>query len=115
MIALTRLDGSVVHVNGDQVQLVETHHDTVVTLLDGRVVVAREPAEVVVARVVDFRGRVLAAARRHLAAQPVPDADAPAGEDLLDGGPALPADLASPTDAVPDVPHLVVVPDSRGG
>ena len=103
MIALTRLDGSVVHVNADLVAQVETHHDTVVTLSDGRVVVAQEDASVVCARVADFRGRVLASARRFLDL-----ADDPGALAALDG----PDEVVAPEGAAP---RLVVVSDAAPG
>ncbi len=62
MIRLTRLNGGVMHLSADLVALVEAHHDTVVTLLDGKTYVVLETAEQVVDLVRDFRASVLAAA-----------------------------------------------------
>lgn len=64
MVRLTRLNGTVMHVNADLIATVEEHHDTVVTLLDGKTYVVQETAEAVVAGVVTYRGAILAAAER---------------------------------------------------
>lgn len=66
MIRLTRLNGSEMFLNADLVATVESHHDTVVTLVDGKTYVVLESAEVVVAQITSYRASVLAAAERHL-------------------------------------------------
>lgn len=78
MIRLTRLNGSEMYLNADLVATVESHHDTVVTLVDGKTYVVLESAEVVVAQITSYRASVLAAAERHLLvddedAAPLPD------------------------------------------
>lgn len=45
LISLTRLDGSLVHVNPDNIQWVENMPDTVVTFLGGARLVVRERVE----------------------------------------------------------------------
>ncbi len=67
MIRLTRLNGSEMYLNADLVATVESHHDTVVTLVDGKTYVVVETAEMVVAEITSYRASVLAAAERHLA------------------------------------------------
>lgn len=64
MVRLTRLNGTVVHVNADLIATVEEHHDTVVTLVDGKTYVVTESADEVVRELVAYRGAVLAAAER---------------------------------------------------
>ncbi|MGZ6791341.1 MAG: flagellar FlbD family protein [Mycobacteriales bacterium] len=66
MIRLTRLNGSEMFLNADLVATVESHHDTVVTLVDGKTYVVLESAELVVAQITSYRASVLAAAERHL-------------------------------------------------
>ena len=66
MIRLTRLNGSEMYLNADLVATVESHHDTVVTLVDGKTYVVTESAEQVVAEVTAYRASVLAAAEKHL-------------------------------------------------
>jgi flagellar protein FlbD len=61
MIQLTRLNNSALVVNSDLIKFVEQAPDTVITLLNGEKIVVRESAEEVMARVVRFRQRVLAA------------------------------------------------------
>jgi len=62
VIQLTRLNGSEVFLNADLVATVEGHHDTVVTLVDGKTYVVQEPAETVVSRITTYRATILAAA-----------------------------------------------------
>ena len=69
MIRLTRLNGSEMYLNADLVATVESHHDTVVTLVDGKTYVVVETADQVVAQITSYRASVLAAAERHLAAE----------------------------------------------
>jgi flagellar protein FlbD len=70
VIRLTRLNGSEVYLNADLVATVESHHDTVVTLVDGKTYVVLESAEEVVARITSYRAAVLAAVEAHLAEAP---------------------------------------------
>lgn len=62
MIALTRLNGSEIYLNADLIATVESHHDTVITLVDGKTYVVREPADRVVELVVVYRAQILALA-----------------------------------------------------
>ena len=67
MIRLTRLNGSEVYLNADLVATVEAHHDTVVTLVDGKTYVVQEPAETVVERITTYRAAILTAAEQAVA------------------------------------------------
>lgn len=67
MVPLHRLNGGALHLNPDLIATVEEHHDTVITLVDGKCLVVAETAEQVVASVVRFRADVLATAERLLA------------------------------------------------
>jgi flagellar protein FlbD len=62
MILLRRLNGTQLGVNADLIERVETSTDTVLTLVDGTKYVVAEDANEVVARIIDFRARVLVAA-----------------------------------------------------
>lgn len=61
MILLTRLNGSQVGVNPDLLERVEHNPDTVLCLIDGTKYVVSETIDEVIARVIDFRARVLSA------------------------------------------------------
>jgi flagellar protein FlbD len=73
VIRLTRLNGSEVYLNADLVATVEAHHDTVVTLVDGKTYVVLESAEAVVERITTYRATVLAAVDLHLAPEQTDD------------------------------------------
>lgn len=58
MVTVTRLDGSVVVLNAEFIESIEAVPDTVITLVNHRKVVVREPAEVVVERVLAYQRAV---------------------------------------------------------
>ena len=75
MILLSRLNGTELGVNADLIERVETTPDTVLTLIDGTKLIVEQPATEVVARIIDFRARVLALAEEMSGrpiARPVP-------------------------------------------
>jgi flagellar protein FlbD len=59
MIQLTRLNRGPFLLNSDLIEHVETTPDTVITLTNGHQFVVREPADEVVALVVDYRRRLI--------------------------------------------------------
>ena len=62
MIILSRLNGTEMGLNADLIERVETTPDTVVTLIDGTKYVVSEPTREVIARIVEFRARIIATA-----------------------------------------------------
>ena len=94
MIAVTRLDGSVMVVNDEQIAWIETRSDTVISMMNGEKLVVREGADTLVERTRDFKRSVLTRApfeaRGHAlaaAASPVHrfDAFAPSSDEDFDG------------------------------
>jgi uncharacterized protein YlzI (FlbEa/FlbD family) len=59
MIQLTRLNNQPLVVNSDLIKTIESAPDTVITLLNGEKIVVRETGEKILARIVEFRRRVL--------------------------------------------------------
>jgi len=59
MIQLTRLNNQPLVVNSDLIKTIESAPDTVITLLNGEKIVVRETGENILARIVEFRRRVL--------------------------------------------------------
>ncbi len=74
MIRLHRLNHGEMHLNTDLIATVESHHDTVVTLVDGKTYVVLDTADEVVDAVRTYRASVLALAERMLT---VPVAEEP--------------------------------------
>jgi flagellar protein FlbD len=70
VVPLTRLNGGPLHLNADLIAMVEEHHDTVVTLVDGKCLVVKESAEQVVAAIIHYRAQVRAVAEQLLALPP---------------------------------------------
>lgn len=58
MIRLTRLNGCPFFLNSDLIEFIEATPDTVVTMLNGGKVLAKESPEEVVNRVIEFRRRI---------------------------------------------------------
>ena len=59
MIHLTRLNNTTVTINSDLIKAIEQSPDTVITLLNGEKILVQEPVNEIVARIIDFRRRVL--------------------------------------------------------
>ena len=64
MIQLTRIDGTVFYLNPDLIELLESSHDTHVTLTNGHRYVCAEKPDVIVERIADFRRMTIGAIRR---------------------------------------------------
>ena len=61
MIKITRLNGTVLVVNADMIEFLEATPDTIVTLTDGRKLIAKESVDEVVEKVVEYKKRFLSA------------------------------------------------------
>jgi flagellar protein FlbD len=60
MIHLTRLNNSSLTLNSDLIKFVEQAPDTVITLVNGEKILVQKPVSDIVARIVEFRRRILA-------------------------------------------------------
>ena len=58
MILMTRLDGTTVLINVDQIESIEQTPDTMVTLANGHKMLAREAPDELVTRIVAFKRQV---------------------------------------------------------
>ena len=67
MIRLTRLDGSEMYLNPDLLEVLEEVPETHITLSNGNRYLVLEPAQVVIARIVAFRARIM---RRSVSDEP---------------------------------------------
>lgn len=61
MITVTRLDGTPMIVNSDQIAWIEFNPDTVVSLTNGEKLIVRESPDTLVERVREFKRGVMAA------------------------------------------------------
>jgi flagellar protein FlbD len=59
MVTVTRLNGSELVINAELIETLEATPDTIITLINGKKFVAREPVADVIQRVVDYRRRTL--------------------------------------------------------
>ncbi len=58
MIMLTRLNGKSFYVNPDLIAFIEETPDTVITLTDGKKLVAVESAQRVISSIVEYRAKI---------------------------------------------------------
>ncbi|MHC1698310.1 MAG: flagellar FlbD family protein [Geobacteraceae bacterium] len=65
MIKLTRLDGSQIFVNEDQIEVVEETPDTHITLSNGNRYVVLESAAVLIERIVSFKVKIILRSSRN--------------------------------------------------
>ncbi|MHB0886720.1 MAG: flagellar FlbD family protein [Bacillota bacterium] len=61
MIKVTRFDRSELYVNAELIEFVEGTPDTVITTTTGKKIVAREPVDEVIERIVTYRRQVYGA------------------------------------------------------
>jgi len=58
MIQVTRLDGVAYYINPHQIESIEKHPDTTLTMLSGKRVIVKEAPELVIDRIVEYRRRI---------------------------------------------------------
>ncbi len=58
MITVTRLDERVVVLNADLIKMLEATPDTIITLVNGDMVIVRETVDEVVRRAIDYQRQV---------------------------------------------------------
>jgi uncharacterized protein YlzI (FlbEa/FlbD family) len=80
MIQLTRLNGQPLIINSDMIKLIENAPDTVISLVNGEKFVVRERADQVLARIVQFRRRVLDGLRLNFSGWTAPRTESPDSE-----------------------------------
>jgi len=59
MVTVTRLNGSELVINAELIETLEATPDTIITLVNGKKFVAREPVADVIQLVIDYRRRTL--------------------------------------------------------
>jgi len=59
MVTLTRLNGTTFVVNAELIETVEATPDSIVTLTNGKKLVAKESVEEIVERVIEYRRKTL--------------------------------------------------------
>lgn len=55
MIELTRIDGRCIVINADEIETVETSHDSTVGLKTGRKIIIKESADEIIRKVIEFK------------------------------------------------------------
>lgn len=75
MIKLTRLNSKPLVVNSDLIKTIEYAPDTVITLVNDEKIVVRESGEEILARIVEFRRRVLEGLHTNFTGWPSPSGE----------------------------------------
>jgi len=58
MITLTKIDGTKVMVNAEEIETIETQHDTTITLKSGRKIVVRETSEEIRQLTIEYKKEI---------------------------------------------------------
>jgi flagellar protein FlbD len=58
VIQVTRLNGTHFYINAELIQTVESTPDTIITLINGNIMVVHEPAGEIIERILDYRKRL---------------------------------------------------------
>lgn len=55
MITLTKIDGNKITVNADEIETIESPHDTIISLKSGRKIVVQENYTEIISLVIEYR------------------------------------------------------------
>ncbi len=55
MIILTKIDGNKITVNADEIETIETSHDSIISLKSGKKILVKENSHEIIALVVEYR------------------------------------------------------------
>ena len=55
MITLTKIDGSRITINADEIESIETSHDTFISLISGKKIVVKENPDQIISLVIEYR------------------------------------------------------------
>ncbi|GAB4435817.1 MAG: hypothetical protein Kow0031_17590 [Anaerolineae bacterium] len=58
MIKISRLNKSVLYINAELIEFIEETPDTVISLISGKKIIARESAQVIIEEIITYRRRV---------------------------------------------------------
>jgi flagellar protein FlbD len=64
MIPLTRIDGTTFYLNPDLIEVVESSHDTHITLINGHRYVCADSPDLIADRIAEYRRAIMGALRR---------------------------------------------------
>ena len=59
MVAITKLNGHPMVINSDLIEVMEATPDTTITMTTGRIVIAKEPVEEIIARVIEYKNKIV--------------------------------------------------------
>lgn len=58
MIILTKIDGSSIAINPDEIESVDSSHDPTITLISGRKIIVRESVEVISQKFIEYKRQI---------------------------------------------------------
>ncbi len=66
MIILTRINGEQITVNTEEIETIETFHDTTLTLRSGRKIVVCENTDEIIRKVIEYKRQILDVADKYI-------------------------------------------------
>jgi flagellar protein FlbD len=66
MITLTRVDGSLITINADEIETVESFHDSTLTLKSGKKIIVKESSEDITVKVIEFKRKCFSDAFKNM-------------------------------------------------
>ena len=55
MITLTKIDGTKIVVNADEIEIIECMHESVLSLKTGKKIIVTEDSDAIIARVIEYK------------------------------------------------------------
>lgn len=66
MITLTRVDGSTITINADEIETVESFHDSTLTLKTGKKIIVKESSDEITIKVIEFKQKCFSDAFKNI-------------------------------------------------
>ena len=60
MVILTKIDKRLITINADEIETIDSSHDSTITLKTGKKIIVNETAEEIIQKVVDYRKKCFA-------------------------------------------------------
>ena len=58
MIEVTRLNGEIIIINAEEIEMLETAHDTTITLKSGKKISIKESSTTIMAKVIEYKKQI---------------------------------------------------------
>lgn len=55
MITLTKIDSTLITINADEIEFVESAHDSTITLKSGKKIIVKESSSIIIKKVIEYK------------------------------------------------------------